>query len=146
MKTFVVYKHPTLGYEAVKKGFSWPAFFFTWIWAISKYLWGPALAFIGINFVVLPITLASAPEGVAALFLFLLFIGIDIWFGLEGNEWRISNLKKSEYEYIQTVESSDPDEAIASVATLGASEAVQPPVVDPEQLAGFDPTKIKAGG
>ena len=27
MKTFNVYKHPTQGIEAVKVGFSWPAFF-----------------------------------------------------------------------------------------------------------------------
>jgi len=68
-----------------------------------------------------------------------------MWFGLKGNEWRIYKLEKSEYEYIRTVESSDPNEAIAPYYNT-VREAAQPPVVDPEQLAGFDPTKIKAGG
>ena len=39
MRTFDVYKHRTQGYEAVKQGFSWPAFFFTRIWAFVKKLW-----------------------------------------------------------------------------------------------------------
>ena len=39
MTTFDVYRHPTLGYEAVKRGFSWPAFFVGPIWALSKRMW-----------------------------------------------------------------------------------------------------------
>ena len=31
MKQYTVFQHPTSGYEAVKNGWSWPAFFFTWI-------------------------------------------------------------------------------------------------------------------
>ena len=42
MKTFNVYKHPTQGIEAVKVGFSWPAFFFGIIWMLVKKLWGLA--------------------------------------------------------------------------------------------------------
>ena len=42
MKTFNVYKHPTQGIEAVKIGFSWPAFFFGIIWMLVKKLWGLA--------------------------------------------------------------------------------------------------------
>jgi hypothetical protein len=41
-KTYDIYEHPIGTIEAVKKGWSWPAFFFTWIWALSKkmYLFG----------------------------------------------------------------------------------------------------------
>src|SRR3989337_3893601 len=39
MKTFDLYRHPTLGYEAVKRGFSWPGFFITPLWALSKRMW-----------------------------------------------------------------------------------------------------------
>ena len=41
MKQFNVYSHPVLGPQAVKQGFSWPAFFFTWIWAFVCKLWVP---------------------------------------------------------------------------------------------------------
>jgi len=40
MRTFNVYKHPTQGFEAVKVGFSSPAFFFGIIWMMVKKLWG----------------------------------------------------------------------------------------------------------
>ena len=39
MKTFKVYEHEIYGYEAVKQGFSWPALFFGFIWALVKKLW-----------------------------------------------------------------------------------------------------------
>lgn len=39
MKTFNVYRHPILGLEAVKVGFSWPAAFFGPIWMAVKKLW-----------------------------------------------------------------------------------------------------------
>jgi len=39
MKTFDLYRHPTVGYEAVKRGFSWPGFFIGAIWALSKRMW-----------------------------------------------------------------------------------------------------------
>jgi len=39
VKTFNIYHHPIHGYEAVKVGFSWPAFFFAFIWMLLKRLW-----------------------------------------------------------------------------------------------------------
>ena len=38
MKTYKIFKNPTGQYEAVKQGWSWPAFFFGGIWAcVKKY-------------------------------------------------------------------------------------------------------------
>ena len=53
MKAFDVYKHPTQGYQAVKQGFAWPVFFFSWIWAFVKKMWGLGFAFLGILFLLL---------------------------------------------------------------------------------------------
>ncbi|MFH1007349.1 MAG: hypothetical protein V1800_07605 [Candidatus Latescibacterota bacterium] len=39
---FVVFSHPVQGYEAVKEGFSYPGFLFTFVWALYKKLWGDA--------------------------------------------------------------------------------------------------------
>lgn len=39
MKTFQVYKHPTLGAQAVKVGFCWPAIFFGLFWMMASRLW-----------------------------------------------------------------------------------------------------------
>ncbi len=38
MKTFKVYKHPTLGYDTVKVGFSWPVFFHMDLDAVEKVM------------------------------------------------------------------------------------------------------------
>jgi len=123
MKTFDVYRHPTQGYEAVKSGFSWPAFFFTWIWAFIKGLWGVGLGFIGIMFVFVmieTIILRQAGSVSGALFMFLEFL-VFILFGVVGNEWRSNNLKGRGYEHIRTLEAETPDEAIASCSTISAS-------------------------
>lgn len=39
MKVYEIYEHPEHGRKAVKVGFSWPGFFFNYIWALSKRLW-----------------------------------------------------------------------------------------------------------
>jgi len=38
-KIFNIYEHGTYGIKSVKKGFSWPAFFFSFIWVMKKKLW-----------------------------------------------------------------------------------------------------------
>ena len=126
MKTFDVYKHPTQGHEAVKRGFSWPAFFFTWIWAFIKKLWGMGLAFIGIMLVLVIIETEFEQEGSegGVLIMLLLELGVFIWFGVKGNEWRNKNLKKRGYEHIQTLEAETPDAAISSVAKPDVNEVV----------------------
>jgi hypothetical protein len=43
MHTYRILRHLSGTLEAVKDGFSWPAFFFGFIWACSKRLWGPAV-------------------------------------------------------------------------------------------------------
>lgn len=51
MRTFRVYAHPTRGSEAVKVGFSWPAFWFGGFWMLAKKLWGYAIAWFSLWFV-----------------------------------------------------------------------------------------------
>jgi hypothetical protein len=46
MKTFKIYEPPTGECEAVKQGWSWPAFFFGPIWALVKTLWGLGVGFL----------------------------------------------------------------------------------------------------
>ena len=45
MKEYKVFKHPIGKIETVKQGWSWPAFFFNWIWALIKRMWGIAVTF-----------------------------------------------------------------------------------------------------
>ena len=40
MKVYKIFKDSIGQYEAVKQGWSWPAFFFEGIWACVKKIWG----------------------------------------------------------------------------------------------------------
>jgi len=122
MKTFDVYKHPVQGYQAVKVGFSWPAFFFTWIWAFIKKLWGYGLAFIGVIFIFLVVETAFTQGGNfgGTLIMLLLQFGLFVLFGVKGNDWRNKDLKKRGYEHVQTLRAETPDAAVASVTKPNA--------------------------
>ena len=50
MKTFDVYQNRQGDTQAVKKGWSWPGFFFTWVWCFVKGLPGTALGILFIAF------------------------------------------------------------------------------------------------
>ena len=103
MKQFSILQHPTLGPEAVKKGWSWPAFFFTWIWAFIKKLW-----LIGVIVFLFGILASSIPE--AWLVGELL---ISIVMGVKGNELRVKRLTDSGYAQVTNVEARTPEDALA---------------------------------
>ena len=91
MKTFDVYQHPHHGgYEAIKRGFSWPAFFLVWMWAFAKKLWTIGFAHLAIVvFILVPFVLdldldIEGIELVGTLF----WLGAGVFFGIKGNEWR----------------------------------------------------------
>jgi hypothetical protein len=118
MKTYDVYKHPVVGYEAVKQGFSWPAFFFNWIWAFVKKMWVFGLLIIGISVCSSIIQSALTLEDSAGAMLILLAaqIGFLIFIGKKGNEWRRYSLKKRGFEHLKTVLAESPDGAIAIIS------------------------------
>jgi hypothetical protein len=127
MKTYDVYKHPVVGYEAVKQGFSWPAFFFNWIWAFVKKMWVPGLLIIGINvcFSIIGSALTLEDSTGAMLILLAAQLGFFIFLGKKGNEWRRDSLKKREFEHLKTVLAESPDGAIAIIARPpGTTEGV----------------------
>lgn len=125
MHQFKVYKHPVRGYEAVKIGFSWPAFFFGLFWTLAKRLWGCALAWfaallvLAIVDVLLGMAIArmGASESVlvAVLVLFLSFGVLSLYLvsGFKGNQWREANLEKRGYDYLGSMHAETPDAAIA---------------------------------
>lgn len=118
MKTFDVYKHPTLGYQAVKQGFGWPAFFFTVIWAFAKNMWGLCFAFLVVISLLTLVKTAFEQEGSegGVLVIFLARLALCIVFGVKGNDWRRGNLQKRGFEKVRTVQSETHDAAIGEVA------------------------------
>lgn len=117
MKVYKVYKHPSLGAEAVKVGFSWPAAFLIVLWMLAKKLWTFAGGWI-LAYIVLAIIQDAAltSHSTGAI---LIILGGHLALGLipafKGNEWRIKNLMKRGYLFVDSVQAATPDAAIAQV-------------------------------
>jgi hypothetical protein len=122
MRTFDVYKHPVNGYQAVKQGFSWPAFFFMIIWAFVKQLWKHGLALLGVLFVLTIMESAfAAGENVGAALLFVLAqFGLFVFAGFNGNDWRRSNLIGRGFAKVGSIPADTADGAIGQIANMGA--------------------------
>ncbi len=118
METFHVFKHPVEGFQAVKEGFSWPAFWFTGIWAFVKEMWGLCLIIIGIIFIMIFLKEVFSQVGSedGALLMNLSILGFSVFIGVKGNEWRRNNLRKRGFEQKEIVLAETSDAAIASVA------------------------------
>ena len=117
MKKFSILQHATLGHEVVKNGWSWPAFFFTWIWAFVKKLW-----LIGVIVFLFGILASSIPE---AWLLGELLISVVM--GAKGNELRAKRLLDSGYEQVATVEARTPDGALAVHLASRGNDGPVPP-------------------
>jgi len=83
--------------KIVKIGFSWPAFFFTEFWAISKRLWPQGLLFLLFDigsFIVISNEYNYYPiiflQNVSILI-------IRLYFGIKGNYWLLSKLREEQY-------------------------------------------------
>ena len=118
MKTFDVYSHPTLGYAAVKRGFSWPGFFFTGFWALTKKMWVG-----GTVLVIAILLLVGAQSDAEALgdmgtheVLLLLQFALCVVVGIRGNERWGASLRSRGFTLVGEVVADEPDGAIATLA------------------------------
>lgn len=135
MATFELYRHRLLGAHdgLVKRGFSWPGFFFGWMWAASKQLWFQA----AVLFILAPFAgvvpsrflLALSGSTVKALtgwgfgelgLSFGLLGGFHLLVmlivGFKGNQWRRERLLAMGYEYSGETTSPTADRAWQSLA------------------------------
>lgn len=102
MRSFTVFSRPGGGVEVVKRGWSWPAFFFHVLWALWYRMWLLAFgAWLGevlapASFVVVFEFLSRAGLDVLPLVLAagLAFgLGVPVAFGSRGNAWRRAHLR-----------------------------------------------------
>ena len=127
MKKYTVYQHPTLGYEAIKIGWSWPGFLFNWIWALFKKLWGKSalmVVLIAVSFIWFDSALCSfGPSGLScideiaagwAVVAAIIYFGIPVFAGLKGNRWRTNSMRKRGFKLIAELPAATPDGAIAA--------------------------------
>lgn len=108
MKEYKIFKHPQNQIEAVKQGWSWPAFFFASYWALSKKMWG-----LGIGSLVAYLVVGFIVDAIAGKFVASFPIVVAYWFASSGNKWREKNLSSRGYDEVATVQASTPEGAIA---------------------------------
>jgi hypothetical protein len=111
LREFEIFSKPSFPSVAVKRGFSWPGFFFTWIWAFSRGLWVPGVVLLGIDLVISLIRLETL--AVEPLYVFPVLI-VSLAVGLRGNSWRIRKLERTGYEFVGLVEARSAAAAVAA--------------------------------
>jgi len=109
MKTFNIYRHPELGLQAVKVGFTWPGFFFGIIWMLICKLWAHAAVVFAAG---IAISLIIPNNEFGIIMNFVISIGIGVFIGASGNQWRIDNLIKRGFQEVMTVEAENKDAAL----------------------------------
>jgi len=130
VKSFNAYRHPTRGFEAVKVGFSWPAFFFGLVWMLVKRLWKFAglwlIAYAACSLVVGAAKNLLLGPSQAIVHLLVLAAYFALWLvpPLKGNKWRDEDLAKRGYQLLKTVKADTPGGAIAQL-TSGPDTALQ---------------------
>ena len=116
---FKAYKHSVFGYEVIKQGFSWPGFFFTWIWAFIKKLWVVGIVLLIVAFTANSIAIILSGQNIIfSLFGFIVTLIPMLVAGARGNKWREKSMLQRGFEYIGTVRSGSADAALAKASNL----------------------------
>ena len=126
MKQFKIFEHPHLRIEAVKQGWSWPAFFFPWIWALVKKMWGLGFGILGIYIFLNIVSYGSRDETLSGL-ISIAGIIASIVFGINGNKWRENNLRSRGFEYKSIITASNPETASALYVRNKSTAEETPP-------------------
>jgi hypothetical protein len=114
LREFEIFTKPSSPTVAVKRGFSWPGFFFTWIWAFSRGLWVQGAAILGavLLFSLFQVILLAGNPLLSYLAGLLVLVAV----GMRGNSWRIRKLENSGYEFVGLVEAPSPTAALSAFA------------------------------
>lgn len=117
MNQYKIYEIHLGTFEAVKQGWSWPAFFFVWIWAFVKKLNNIGGITLGTSIIIILI-LDSLPQStndnMAGLIAPLIAWAIPVIFGVNGNSWREKNLTTRAYTLRTIIAAESAQAAIAT--------------------------------
>lgn len=101
MRQYRVWTHPSGLTEAVKHGWSWPAFFFGGFWAIAKRMTLLGIGMLLARLVIVYAIVVTQNEDNDLLFLVSGLL-LDLFFGANGNSWREWYLKRRKFVLVET--------------------------------------------
>jgi hypothetical protein len=117
-----VYERETGEIRAVKRGWSWPAFFFSWIWAFTKGLIAIGAGVI-VYLIILGVIFSSDRDtGDALGTIVVALLACNVWLGAKGNKFVEDNLTKKGFKFAGTVNAATAKGAVASFLSSHSEE------------------------
>lgn len=115
-KIFFIYIKDNGDRKAVKLGWYWPGFLFSFIWSACMQLWLAAISsfILFVLYFALQFSTNDPLGSIIFSIISLLFISIRIIFGYFGNSWKRKRLEKIGYIYSKTVIACNKKDAILS--------------------------------
>jgi hypothetical protein len=120
LREFEIFSKRSLPSVAVKRGFSWPGFFFTWIWAFTRGLWVHGIVLLAIGLAIAFFKRSVLINDPLLYVLPGLILAVTV--GIRGNAWRSRKLERAGYEFAGLVEARSTASAVAAHA-LGKRSA-----------------------
>lgn len=120
LRVFDVYHHPRYGYQTVRRGFSWLAFWLPSVWAVRRGLGYLTLVLLVATTAMFDVAKfagqwLSHPWANMALLLALVAV-VGYKPGTMGFRWHAQNLEDEGFEYVCTVAAPSRREAVRSAA------------------------------
>ncbi len=118
MKDYAIYWHPDQGNEAVKVGFSFPAFILNFLWAFYQKIWGYALGMLAVSLFLIPCARIFYLEGDfkgASLMIIFEFYFLFL-FGEKGSEWKKENLISRSFKFQKKVQANSVEAALSNIS------------------------------
>jgi hypothetical protein len=99
--------------EAVKHGFSWPGFFFSWIWAFAKGMPGLGVLLLAVDLGLAVADHLTVDGSLLGNAFGMVFFAKLLVVGATGNAWRRRSLERRAFVHVDTLEAKDSDAAAA---------------------------------
>ncbi|MES2247002.1 MAG: DUF2628 domain-containing protein [Pseudomonadota bacterium] len=112
MKNYKIFKHPSGDMRVIKKGWSWPAFFLGWIWALRHGLWSLALGVL-VAGVLAGIVARGMGDSAGGGLIVLFGVLNAVTLGCVGNLLRADRQASEGYACVDTVAASNAEIALS---------------------------------
>jgi hypothetical protein len=106
--------------QLVKEGFSWPAFFLGFVWALSNKLWIVAASLVAITLV---LGVVFDELNLDEITTTIIFFAIAVLVGFLGNDWRRMSLRRRGYRDSGVVTAPNMETAIRRFLDLQSIDA-----------------------
>ena len=109
--------HDAIGPELVKEGFSWPAFFFGFLWSLTQKMWLVSAALL---FVATGLGVAFEAMGVDEITTSIVFFAVAVLVGMFANDWKRASLQRRGYHADGVVTAANLETALRRYLDLQA--------------------------